>query len=135
MSGYIKYFENKGKNMSFKIEDENVYIKYNQIWNKIKDLLNVRLYSEPIYESKYIKPKVKTFNNVINTLFSGNDIPKGKVHYVCIVAICIDSVLKVDKKNYPQVYLQQCKYKMKKRELISLFDDKVNHSSDYESDE
>ena len=135
MSGYIKYFENKGKNMSFKIEDENVYIKYNQIWNKIKDLLNVRLYSEPIYESKYIKPKVKTFNNVINTLFSGNDIPKGKVHYVCIVAICIDSVLKVDKKNYPQVYLQQCKYKMKKRELISLFDDKVNLSSDYESDE
>ena len=135
MSGYIKYFENKGKNMSFKIEDENVYIKYNQIWNKIKDLLNVRLYSEPIYESKYIKPKVKTFNNVINTLFSGNDIPKGKVYYVCIVAICIDSVLKVDKKNYPQVYLQQCKYKMKKRELISLFDDKVNLSSDYESDE
>ena len=39
MSGYIKYFENGGKNMSFKIDDESVYIKYNQIWNKIKELL------------------------------------------------------------------------------------------------
>ena len=36
MSGYIKYFENGGKNMSFKIEDDNVYVKYNEIWNKIK---------------------------------------------------------------------------------------------------
>ena len=35
MSGYIKYFENGGKNMSFKIEDDNVYVKCNQIWNKI----------------------------------------------------------------------------------------------------
>ena len=49
MSGYIKYFKNRGKNMSFKIEDEDVYIKYNQIWNRIKDLLNVKFYSEPIY--------------------------------------------------------------------------------------
>ena len=41
MSGYIKYLENGGKNTSFKIEDKNFYLKYNQIWNKIKDLLNV----------------------------------------------------------------------------------------------
>ena len=31
MDSYIKYFENGGKNMSFKIEDDEVYIKYNQI--------------------------------------------------------------------------------------------------------
>ena len=40
MSGWIKYFENGGKNMSFKIDDELVYAKYNSIWNKIKDLLH-----------------------------------------------------------------------------------------------
>ena len=40
MSGWIEYFENGGKNMSFKIEDDEVYVKYNQIWNKIKDLLS-----------------------------------------------------------------------------------------------
>ena len=36
MSGYIKYFDNGGKNMSFLIEDEDVYLKYSEIWNKIK---------------------------------------------------------------------------------------------------
>ena len=35
MSGYIKYFDNDGKNMAFKIEDENVYLKYDEIWNNI----------------------------------------------------------------------------------------------------
>ena len=38
MSGYIKYFENDSKNLSFKIEDEDVYLKYNEIWNKIKSI-------------------------------------------------------------------------------------------------
>ena len=57
MSGYIKYFENGGKNMSFKTEDDEVYVKYNQIWNKIKELLGAKLYSQPIYDDKYIKTK------------------------------------------------------------------------------
>ena len=114
MSGYIKYFENGGKNISFKIEDNEVYVKYNQIWNKIKELLGVKFYSEPIYDDKYIKTKV--FSNVINTLFSGDEIPKEKIEYACISCVSIDSVLKVDKNKYhPQVCLEQCKYKMKKK--------------------
>ena len=67
MSGYIKYFENGSKNMSFKIEDDDVYLKYNEIWNKIKSILNVKFHSQPIYDEKYIKTKVKTFSNMINT--------------------------------------------------------------------
>ena len=98
-SGYIKYFENGRKNMSFKIDDESVYIKYSQIWNRVKDLLNVRFHSEPIYDDKYVKTKVKTFSNMINTLFLGNEIPRERIHYVCIAAICIDSVLRIDKKK------------------------------------
>ena len=69
MSRYIKYFENGGKNMSFKIDDDSVY---NQIWNKIKELLVVKFYSEPIYDDSYIKTKVNTFSDVIKTLFSGD---------------------------------------------------------------
>ena len=53
---------------------------------------------------------------------------------MCIAAIYIDSVLRVDKKSYPQVYLEQCKYKTKKRELTSFIDCEVILSSDYESD-
>ena len=104
MSRYIKYFENGGKNMSFKIDYESVYIKYNQIWNKIKELLGVKLYSEPIYDDNYIKTKAKTFSDIIKTLFSGDEIPKQRVEYACIARISNDSVLKEDKKNYPEVY-------------------------------
>ena len=59
MSGYVKYFDNVGKNVSFKIEDESLYLKYTEIWNKNKDILNVKFYSQPIYDNKYIKTKVK----------------------------------------------------------------------------
>ena len=67
MSGYIKYFDDGGKNTSFKIEDESVYLEYNEIWNKIKRALNKRFHSQPIYDDKYIKTKVKTFNGVIHS--------------------------------------------------------------------
>ena len=97
--------------MSFKIEDEDAYLKYNEIWNKIQSILNVKFYIQPIYDDKYLRTKVKIFNNTINTLFSGDEIPKERINYVCISAISIDSVLRRDKKNYPQVYLEQCKYK------------------------
>ena len=59
MSGYIKYFDNGGKKMSFKIEDENVYVKYTEKWNKTEDILNVKFHSQPIYDNKYINTKVK----------------------------------------------------------------------------
>ena len=97
MSGWIKYFEQGGKNMSFKIEDDDVYIKYNNIWNKIKDLLSgIRLSSDVIYDEKYIKTKVKDYGNSVG-LFSNNIIPKEKTEYICIPCISIDSILKIEK--------------------------------------
>ena len=93
------------------------------------------MHSQPIYDEKYIKTKVKILNNSVNTLFSENEIPKERIRYVCISAISIDLVLRINKKNYPQVYLEQCKYNVKKRELVSIIDDEVILSSDYESDE
>ena len=128
-SGYIKYFETCGKSISCKIEDKDVYLKYSEIWNKVKSILNVKFHSQQIYDEKYIKTKVKTFNSSINTLFSGDEIPKERINYVCISAICTDSVLRRDKKNYPQVYIEQCKYKIKKRELVSFIDDEVDQMS------
>ena len=81
----------------------------------------LKFYSEPIYDDKYIKTKVKTFSNVINTLFSGNAILKERVEYACIACLSVDSVLKVDKKKYhPQVYLEQCKYKNEENRIEEL---------------
>ena len=116
VTGWIKYFENGEKNISFKIKDDEVYLKYNEIWNKIKKLLGgLKLSSEPIYDDQYFKTKVKTFSEVIKTLFDGNEIAKGKIEFVCIPCISIDSIPKVDKIYYPQVYLEQCKYKVKRK--------------------
>ena len=64
MSGCIKYFGNGGKNMSFKVEDESGYLKYTEIWNKIKTLLGIRFHSQTIYDDKYIKTQVKTFSRM-----------------------------------------------------------------------
>ena len=119
ISGWIKYFENSGKNTRFKFEDHEMYLKYNEIWNKIRELLNgVKLSNDPIYDGNYIKTKVKTFSEVIKTLFDGGEISNEKIEYTCLTCISIDSVLRVDKKYYPQVYLEQCKYKVKKREVL-----------------
>ena len=56
-----------------------------------------------------------------------------KNHYICIPAIDIDSVLKIDKKVYPQAYLEECKYKLKKRKLASFIDSEIIDDSDSDS--
>ena len=82
MRGYIKYFENGGKNMSFVIKDNDVLDKYNEIWDKIKREL--KLQSMPVYDEKCIKAKVTEFNSVIKTNFLSDEIPKESMYYSCI---------------------------------------------------
>ena len=98
MSGFIKYFDNGGKNIFFVIEDNNVLFKHSDIWNKIKEIKGIKFHSNPVYDEKYIKTKVIEHNSVIKTNFLDNEVPKEGVHYTCIVCINIDSVMKMDKK-------------------------------------
>ena len=57
MSGYIKYFENGSGNVSFLIKDDEMLDKEDKIWDVIKDKLNIKFHSEPVYEYKYLKTK------------------------------------------------------------------------------
>ena len=114
MSGHLKYFENGGKNMSFVNKDDSVLDKYNKIWDKIKNTLNRKFHTMPVYDEKFIKAKVKEFSGVIKTNFLGDEIPKESMYYACIACITIDSVMRMRKKNYPQVYLEECKNKENK---------------------
>ena len=59
MNGYIKYFENLGKNMSILIKNIEVWEKYEDIWDVIKNKLNIKFHNELIYENKYLKSKVR----------------------------------------------------------------------------
>ena len=75
---------------------------------------NIKFHSVTVFDEKYIKAKVREFNGVIKINILGDETPKENVHYFCIAWITIDSVMKMEGKNYPQVYLEECKYKMKK---------------------
>ena len=54
MSGYIKCFDDGGKTMSFKIKIDNVLVKYNYIWIKVKIVLSMKFHSNPVYDEKYM---------------------------------------------------------------------------------
>ena len=98
MSGYIKYFDDGGKNMSFVTDDKEIHEKYNEIWEVIRKLLKLKFTLSPIRDDKYIIAKLKIFKNLNITTFTNNVIPEETTRYTCISAIDIDSVLKIDKK-------------------------------------
>ena len=86
----------------------------------------------PVFDEKYFKTKVREFDGVKKTNFLGNDVPKENMHYTCIACITIDSVMKMDKKYFPQVYLEECKYKIKKIQMSRFINTELD--SDSESD-
>ena len=121
-----------GKNMSFVTDDEEVYKKYNEMWEVVTKLLKLNFTVGPVRDDKYIIAKLKIFNKINRATFTDNIIPIERNHYTCIPAIDIDSVLKTDNKRaYPQAYLEQCKYKLKKRKHVNFIDGEIiNEDSD-----
>ena len=79
----------------------------------------------------------KIFKKINRTIVIDDIIPMEKNHYTCISAIDIDSVLKIEKRAYPQAYLEQCKYKLKKRKLVDFIDSEIiddDTDDSYDSD-
>ena len=132
MTGYIRYFEYGSMNMSFLIKNDKVWKKYDKISDVIKNKLGIKFHSQLVYEYKYLKTKVKEYDGVMKTDFLGNYVPKENKHYTCIACITIDSIMRIDKKNYPQVYLEECKYKIKKMQPTRFIN--IELDSDLESD-
>ena len=137
MNGYIKYFDDGGKNMSFVTDDEEIYEKYNEIWEVVRKLLKLKFTVGSVRDDKYIIAKLKIFNRINRTTFTDNVIPIERNHYTCIPAIDIDSVLKIDNKRaYPQAYLEQCKYKLKKGRVMNFIDEEIiDEDSDSDIDD
>ena len=78
MNGYIKYFNDGGKNMSFFTDDEKVYEKYNEIWEVIRNLLKIDFTVNPVRDDIYLVAKLKIFNKINKTTFTNNAIPMKK---------------------------------------------------------
>ena len=74
---------------------------------KVKNILKKEFVSEPVYNEKYLKTKVKSYNEKINTNFHDNKIPKEGSEFTCLSVILIDSVFKTGKNYYAQVFLEE----------------------------
>ena len=86
----------------------------------------------PVYDETYIKAKVREFNGAIKTNFLGDEVPKGNMHYTCIACITIDSVMRMEKKNYTQFYLEECKYRIKKIQITRFINAELKSESESE---
>ena len=118
--------------MFFVIEDDRVLFKYSDVWNKIKEIKGIKFHSNPVCDEKYIKAKVREYNGVIKTNFLSNEVPKEGVHYNSIAYVNIDFLMKMDKKSHSQVYLEEDKYKIKKKKMPEFIDAEPDSGSDSE---
>ena len=120
--------------MPFFARDDNVLDKYNDIWDVIKKKLKIKFHSMPVYDEKYLKTKVREYDGVIKTNFLGNGVPKENMHYTCIACITMDSVMKMEKKTFPQVYLEECKYKIKKIQMSRFINTELDSNSESDTE-
>ena len=130
MTGCLKYFESGGKNMSFVIKAGDALDKYNEIWDNMKEALNIKFHNVPVYDEQYIKAKVRKFNGAIKTNFLGDEVPKESKHCTCIACITIHSVMRMEKKNYLRVYLEECKYRIKKTKMTKFIETELESESE-----
>ena len=86
-----------------------------------------------VYDETYIKAKVKEFNVVVNTNLIDSEVPK-KVYVTLVYIACISiaSVTKMGKKNYPQVHLEESKYRLKKKKMLEFIGVELESDSDSE---
>ena len=94
MSGYVKTFKEKSHKLMFLcIDVDKLSEKYKTISSKIEDLKNVSLNVLPVYDDKYIKPKIRTYGDKMYTNFRGLNVPGDGVVCELFTVISIDSLL------------------------------------------
>ena len=104
-------------NICFFIKDDELLEKYIETWEKVKNNLKKEFDSEPVYNEKYLKAKIKSYNGNINTNFHNNKIPKEDSKCICLSVILIDSVFRAGKCYYPQSLLDDCKNVFKEKKI------------------
>ena len=102
--------------MSFRVNNIQLLKNYDKIWGKVEKLLKIDFENKPVYgdDNKYIKTKMKIYADSIITNFHNKKMPKQKASCKCLSVIRLDSVIKTDKKYYPQTLLEECKYVQEK---------------------
>ena len=129
MTGCARKFD-ENATMSFIVKDKRLLKKYTKIWEAIEGLMKINFESKPVYgdDGKYIKTKIKTYAGSIITNFHNKKMPKEKTPCKCLSIIMIDSVIRVNKKYYPQALLEECKYIKEKIKIVNHIDEDLENS-------
>ena len=128
ISAYKKDF-GETKCMSVLIKDDELLEKYNEIWEKVSKSIKKEFDSEPLYNEKYLKTKIKAYKGKINTNFHNNKIPKEDSQCICLSVILIDSVFRTGNNYHPQVFLKEYKYVVKEKKMLKYITDDIEISS------
>ena len=123
--------------MSFRVNNKQLLKNYNKIWENTEKLTRIDFESKPVYgdDDKYIKTKIKIYADNMITNFHNKKMPKEKAPCKCLSIIMLDSVIKANKKYYPQTFLEECKYMQEKIKIENYInEDLENSDSDSESD-
>ena len=98
----------------------------------IEKLMRIGFESKPVHgnKDKYIKTKIKIYADSIVTNFHNKKMPKEKSQCKCLSVIILDSVIKANKKYYPQTFLEECKYAQEKTKIENYINDNLNSDSD-----
>ena len=123
---------------SFRVNSKQLLKNYNKIWEKIEKLLKIDFESKSVYgdDDKYIKTKRKIYAGRIITNFHNKKVPKEKAPCKCLSIIMIHSVIRANKKYYPQTFLEECKYVQEKIKIENYIDEDLEKSeSDSESND
>ena len=126
---YFRKF-NENLTMPFRVKDKQLLKNYSKIWKKAENLLNIDFESKPVYgdDDKYIKTEIKIYTKNTITNFHNKKMPKGKIPRKCLSIIMVDSNIKANKKYYPQMLLEECKYIQEKIKTENYIDEDLENS-------
>ena len=129
MTGYARKLD-ENATMSFKANNKQILKTYNKIWERVEKLLKINFESKPVYDDdeKYINTKIKIYAGSMITNFHNKKMPKEKAACKYLSIIMLDSVIKANKKYYPQALLEECKYVQEKIKIENHIDDEKSES-------
>ena len=128
---YAKSYDWQTKLMNFLIKNDDILEEYNTILNKVSVDLKNWFHSEPVYNDRFLKTKIKSYDDEV-TDFYKKEIPKVDSNPTCLAVISLDSGLNKYGNYYPQVLSKECKYIEKK--FIRHIDDLESSCNDFDEE-
>ena len=94
--------------MYFLVEDDDLFEKYNTIWDNVSADIKKEFDSKPVYNKSFLKTKIKSHGDGVTGIYD-KEIPKVNSNHTFLAVISLDSALKKDESYHTKVFLKECK--------------------------